>query len=71
MSGFSSLKRVQKGYMRNLSVCEVPGELLENSDGTLNSELVGVLQGCHQDVEELGPLVREVPLGDGRDRIGH
>ena len=57
--------------MRNLSVCEVPGELLENSDGTLNSELVGVLQGCHQDVEELGPLVREVPLGDGRDRIGH
>jgi len=57
-------------YMWNLSVCEVSGKLLEYSDCALNGKLVGVLQGGHQEVEELGPLVRKVPLGNGRYCVG-
>jgi len=64
-------QRDKKMYMWNLSVCEVSGKLLEYSDCALNSKLVGVLQGGHQDVEELRPLVRKVPLGNSRYRVGN
>ena len=58
-------------YLRYLGVSEVSGELFEDPDGSLNCELAGVLQGGHQKVEELRPLVGEVPLRDGRDGVGH
>ena len=58
-------------YLRYLGVSEVSGELFEDPDGSLNGELAGVLQGGHQKVEELRPLVGEVPLRDGRDGVGH
>ena len=57
--------------MWNLSVHEVSCKLLEYSDCALNFKLDLVLQDGQRDVKELGPLVRKVPLGNGRYRVGN
>ncbi len=70
LTRFLNQRERENTYMWNLSVREVSGKLLEYSDCALNSKLVGVLQGGHQDVKELGPLVRKVPLSNGRYCVG-
>ena len=47
-----------------MSIREVPDQLLEDPDGALDSELVVCPDGLHQNVEQAGPRVGPVPVGD-------